>query len=300
MKITCNPQLNFKNDAHFYESADYVIAGLEPYPSDFFKQFPNVKVLSRVGVGVDNVDVTSASNHNVKVFVTSDEPSVAVAELCISNMISLLRHTFEMSDNLKNGIWKPVQGRELRSCTVGIIGLGSIGKQVVKRVSVFGSRIIGYGRTWEKEFASNYHVERKNIQEVFKEANVITIHLPLTSETKGLISHDLIQSVQKGTVILNTSRASVMDNEALLEAVKSERVQGSAVDVFEEDKDPYPYGNAERVILTPHIGSHTIETRRSMEKMAAKNLLVYSSLNDTSDNEKIREILTYIDKHTVN
>lgn len=293
-------ELDFYNEAHMYDSADYVIAGLEPYPSNFFERFPNISVLSRVGVGVDNIDLQSATNHNVKIFITSDKPSVAVAELCVSNMISLLRYTFEMSTKLKFGIWAPVQGRELRSCTVGIIGMGSIGKQVVKRVSPFGSKIIGYGRTWDKDFAVKYCVERKNIHEVFKQANVITIHLPLTSETKGLISRDLIQSVQKGTVILNTSRASVIDNEALLDAIKSEKVKGSAVDVFEEDKDPYPYENADRVILTPHIGSHTIETRRSMEEMAVKNLLKYESLNDTSEHEKIREILTYIDQHTVN
>ena len=115
-----------------------------------------------------------------------------------------------------------------------------------------------------------------------------------------LISRNLIDSVQPGTVILNTSRASVMDNQALLNAIKSEKVQGASVDVFEEDKDPYPFGSAERVILTPHIGSHTIETRRAMEEMAVMNLLTYSSLWDNNDPVKTRKLLTYIDQHTVN
>jgi D-3-phosphoglycerate dehydrogenase / 2-oxoglutarate reductase len=293
-------RLDQDKDAEKYKAADYVIAGLETYHKDFFERFPNICAISRVGVGVDNIDLESAAAHNVKVFITSDKPSVAVAELCVSNMIILLRHTFEMSNHLKRGIWQPVQGRELRSSTVGIIGMGSIGKQVVKRVSSFGSKIIGYARTWDEEFGIRFNVKRKDIKEVFEEANVITIHLPLTRETNMLISKNLIDSVQPGTVILNTSRASVMDNQALLNAINSERVQGAAVDVFAEDKDPYPFGSAERVILTPHIGSHTIETRQAMEKMAVMNLLTYESLRDNNDSVKTREILTYIDKHTIN
>ena len=291
--------LDFSKNSEVYEWADYVIAGLEPYPADFFERFPNINAISRVGVGVDSIDLASAAEHNVQVFITSDKPSVAVAELCVANMISLMRGTFEMSTDLKRGVWNPVQGRDLRGCTVGIVGMGSIGKEVVKRVSAFGSKLIGYGRTWDDSFASEYGVERKTIQEVFKEANAITVHLPLTPETEGMISKELIGSVQSGTVILNTSRAGVMDNRALADAVSDHTVYGAAVDVFDEERDPYPYGELERVILTPHIGSHTLETRRAMEKMAVENLLMFASLSDASDPVKTREILSYVEKHSV-
>jgi len=291
--------LDYSESSKMYESADYVIAGLEPYPPEFFERFPNINAISRVGVGVDSIDLPSAAEHNVKVFITSDKPSVAVAELCVANMVSLMRATFEMSTDLKRGVWNPIQGRDLRGCTVGIIGLGSIGKEVVKRVSGFGSTLIGYGRTWDESFASEYGVRRRTIEEVFKEANAITIHLPLTPETEGVISKELINSVQPGSVVLNTSRAGVMDNRALADAVSDHTVYGAAVDVFDEERDPYPYGELDRVILTPHIGSHTLETRRAMEEMAVKNLLMYASLSDASDPVKTRETLSYIEKHSV-
>ena len=292
--------LDFTKDGELYEQADYVIAGLEPYPAAFFEQFKNINAISRIGVGVDAINVSSATEHSVKVFITSDKPSVAVAELCVSNMIALLRSSFEMSTSLKNGIWNPIQGRDLRGCTVGIIGLGSIGKEVVRRVRPFGSNIVAYSRTWDEVFTAEHGVERKTMKEVFEQSNVITIHLPLTEETNGIISKDLIASLQEGSVLLNTSRAGVLDNQALADAIREHRVQGAAVDVFDEERDPYPYGDLERVILTPHIGSHTVETRKAMEEMAVKNLLTYTSLNNANDPAETREILAYIDKHSVN
>ena len=158
-------QLDYNKNPEMYASADYIIAGLEPYPADFFKKFDNVNVISRIGVGTDAIDLDAATNSNVKVMITSDKPSVAVAELCISNMISILRSTYKMSNNLKNNLWTPIQGRELRSCTVGVIGVGSIGKEVLKRLYAFGSNLIGYSRTWDEKFANEYAVDRRTIEE---------------------------------------------------------------------------------------------------------------------------------------
>lgn len=280
-----------------YSKADYIIAGLEKYSDNFFNKFSNVKAISRVGVGVDCIDLNLASKNDVKVFITSDRPSVAVAELCISNMISLLRHTFTMSNDLRVGNWSPIQGIELRSCTIGVVGMGSIGKEVIKRASIFGSKIIGYGRTWNDEFASKYKVERKSLEEIFVESDIITIHLPFTHETQKLINNKLISLAKPNALILNTSRAGVMDNIAVANALKSNNLGGAAVDVFEEEKDPYPYGSLKNVILTPHIGSHTLETRKAMEKMAVDNIVMYDSL---SSDDRDSEVSKYINKHSVN
>ena len=292
--------LDYTKNSDLFEEADYIIAGVEPYTEEFFQKFKNIKAISRVGVGVDSIDVISANQYGVKIFITSDKPSVAVAELCVSNMISLLRHTYRMSNDLKLNYWNPIQGRELRSCTVGIVGVGSIGREVIKRVHAFGAKLIGYGRTWDEEFANKFGVDRRTLTEVFKESDIITIHLPLTPETKGLISEEVIQLTKSKALILNTSRAGVIDNIALAKSIKSNKLSGAAVDVFDEERDPYPYGELDEVILTPHIGSHTIETRKSMEEMAAKNLVIYDSLSKQTDASKINDILSYIDKHSVN
>ena len=124
------------------------------------KKRRRLKAISRVGVGVDNIDLEAAKSFSKKIFITTDKPSVAVAELCVSNMIALLRGTFLMNEDLKKGNWNIIQGRDIRNCTVGIIGLGSIGKQVVKRLLPFGPKIIGYARTWDHEFSRQYSVDR--------------------------------------------------------------------------------------------------------------------------------------------
>ena len=287
---------NINSHQEEYLEADYVIAGLENYSDDFFKKFKNVKAISRVGVGVDSIDINSANENGVKIFITSDRPSVAVAELCISNMISLLRHTFTMSNNLKLNNWNPMQGKELRSCTIGIVGMGSIGKEVARRVSAFGSKIIGYGRTWNSEFCDSYNIKRKSLEDIFKFSDIITIHLPFTAETNKIIHRELIALTKSDALILNTSRAGVIDNHAVAEALKLNQLGGAAVDVFEEEKDPYPYTTLENVILTPHIGSHTHETRKAMEEMAAENIVIYDSLSINNEDSKLSE---YVNKHSI-
>jgi D-3-phosphoglycerate dehydrogenase len=211
-------------------------------------------------------------------------------------MISLLRHTYTMSNNLKSNHWTPIQGKELRSCTIGIIGLGSIGKEVAKRASVFGSKLLGYGRTWNNEFANSYNIQRKSLEDIFKVSNIVTIHLPFTSETNKLINREIIALAKPDSIILNTSRAGVMDNNALAEALKLNQLGGAAIDVFEEEKDPQPYTTIENVILTPHIGSHTHETRKAMEEMAVENIVIYDSLLSDGEDLKISE---YVNKHSV-
>jgi D-3-phosphoglycerate dehydrogenase / 2-oxoglutarate reductase len=290
--------LDFHKDSTLYKKADYIIAGLEPYTEDFFKKFKNIKAISRVGVGVDCIDLQSSNEHGVKIFITSDKPSVAVAELCISNMISLLRHTLQMSNELKSNHWNPIQGRELRSCIVGIIGVGSIGKELIKRLDAFGSKIIGYGRTWNDEFSNQYNIDRKSIKEIFELSDIITIHLPLTSETRGLIGKEFINLAKNDALILNTSRAGVIDNFALAQAISEKNIK-AAVDVFDEDRDPYPYSDIDGVILTPHIASHTIETRKSMEDMASNTLKIYDSLLNSHAVQDKDEKLAYINKHSV-
>ncbi len=271
-------ELTFPKDKNIYHNIDYIIAGLEQYSNEFFKEFKNLKAISRVGVGIDNIDLDAAKKNKVKVFVTSDKPSVAVSELCISNMISLLRHVHTMSNELKKGKWNPIQGRDIRNLTVGIVGLGSIGKEVVKRLSNFGPNIISYSRTWDLNFALQYKISKKSLNYVFRNSDIITIHLPSTKETKKMINKQMILSMKPNSIIINTSRASVIDNITLANSLKKKLILGAAIDVFNEEKKIYPFDKLENVILTPHIGSHTLETRSEMEKMAVENILNYDRL----------------------
>ena len=252
---------------------DYIIAGLEPYDADFFANCPKLKCISRVGVGTDNINLEAAKAAGVRICITSDQPSVAVAELCVGNIISLLRNTHEMKSRLlKDGDWKPIQGIELRNCSVGIVGLGSIGKELAKRLSVFGCEIKSASRTWNREFAASLGIQQLPLHQIFKECNVVSVHLPLEQNTKGIISEELISSMMTGSILLNTSRAAIVDNVALAKSIKKGLIAGAAIDVFDDEPDIYPYQDLENVILSPHIGSHTKETRHAMEQMAINNV----------------------------
>ena len=136
-------------------------------------------------VGTDNIDLEAARAAKVKICITSDHPSVSVAELCVGNMISLLRHTHTMSEALKAGHWQQIQGKELRNCCVGVVGLGSIGKELVRRLRPFGCKIVAASRSWNSSFAESMGVERVSLETIFQTCNIVSIHLPLEEDTRG-------------------------------------------------------------------------------------------------------------------
>lgn len=290
---------DISKDPTLYDGVDYIIAGLEKYDEAFFNKYPRVRAISRVGVGVDSIDTKAALARGVKIFKTSDKPSVAVAELCVSNMIALLRGTFKMTQALKSGGWNPIQGKELRSCTVGVVGVGSIGKEVIKRLHGFGCNLLGTGRTWDADFASTYSVEHVSLEELMKLSDVLTVHLPYTKETEKVISRPLIMAMPRGAVLINTSRSGVIDNDAVAECLRNGHLAGAAIDVFNEHRSISPYEAIDNVILTPHIGSHTIETRKSMEAMAVESLILQDKLEHSSTDDEARAIFNYLSKHTV-
>ena len=222
----------------------------------FFSILVNSDVF-RVGVGVDNIDLKAATEMGVRVCITSDKPSVAVAELCIGNTIALIRHTHKMSEQLKKGIWAPIQGVELRNCVFGIVGLGSIGKELAKRLVAFGCKVKSCSRSWNEDFALEYEIERQTLPALFEECNVVSVHLPFDQTTKGVISEKLINSMQKGSIIINTSRAGVMDNGAVATVLKMGHLTGAAIDVFDEEPSLAPYtGYAQCDIESSHWLSH--------------------------------------------
>lgn len=288
LEVIRNPtgsELDYKQHSGLFSQVDYIIAGLEQYDRNFFSNFKNIKCISRVGVGVDSIDVDAAKEFSVPIYITSDQPSVSVAELCISNMIALLRSSFKMSESLKMSKWTQIQGRDLRNCTVGIVGFGAIGKQVAKRLQPFGCKILGTGRTWDTASASKYGVERSELKSLFEKSNIVTVHLPLTKETQGVITRGLIQLMPKDSILVNTSRSGVVDNHAVRDAILEKKLVGAAIDVFSEHRKISPYEDLENVILTPHIGSHTIETRRAMEQMAFENILSHIKLEELEKND---------------
>jgi len=250
-----------------------IIAGTEKITERVLRKAKSLRVISRYGVGLDSIDLEAAARRGITVCSSSDAPTQAVAELTLALMLNLYRRISDVDKDIRSNEWNPLMGRLLFGKTLGIIGLGRIGKAVVKLVQPFSLTIMTNDPNPDNEFISAYKIKLSPLKKVLSESDVISIHAPLTKETYHLIGSKELALVKKDAIILNTARGSLIDEEALIEALAKGVIGGAALDVFEEE--PY-YGklkNFDNVILTPHIGSLTKETRIRMELETVENLL---------------------------
>ncbi|RKY95800.1 MAG: 3-phosphoglycerate dehydrogenase [Candidatus Hydrothermota bacterium] len=221
----------------------------------------NAKLIIRGGVGLDNIDLEGAKAKGIKVVNTPEASSISVAELAIGFMFALSRHIVRGTVGLREGKWekKQLKGTELFGKTLGIIGMGRIGREVAKRAKCLGMNVIAtrHVRQIPEELAKTVSYD-----ELYKEADFISIHIPLTEETRHMISKEAFEKMKDGVVIINCSRGGVVDEKVLLEALKNGKVKGAALDVFEVEP---PVDNEllklDNVIGTPHIGASTKEAQ---------------------------------------
>jgi D-3-phosphoglycerate dehydrogenase / 2-oxoglutarate reductase len=257
---------------------DAVIAGTELYTKEVLEQLPNLKVISRLGVGMDNIDINVAKQKGIKVYKTQTTPALAVAELVLGFMLDLARKISYQNNILKSNIWKKEMGNLLHGKTLGIIGLGVIGKELVKLVKGFDFNILAFDLYQDEKFAKEHGVSYCNLDTLLSESDIISIHLNLTDETNQLMNTEQISKMKPGSILINASRGEMIDEEALYKALKEKRILGAGLDVY--NNEPYlgPLTEFDNVILTPHIGSYAKELRIQMEIEAVENLI--SGLNE--------------------
>jgi D-3-phosphoglycerate dehydrogenase len=255
-----------------------IIAGGEKYNKDVIKELTVLQCVSRCGAGIDNIDVEEAKALAIDVRNTPEVPARAVAELTIGLILSLLRDIPHCDKNVRDGKWVKPMGNLLYGKTVGIYGMGRIGKIVAEIVLKCGAKVIGTDIYKNWHWATEHKIRHVDLQELLKESDILTIHISYSEQLKHIIGGKELASMKQGAYLVNTARGNIVDEKALYEALKTGHLAGVALDVYE--KEPYKGKLAEldNVILTPHIGSYTIETRREMEKQAVANLL--ESLND--------------------
>lgn len=250
-----------------------IIAGTEKITERVLKNAKSLQVISRYGVGLDNIDLEATARRGITVCSSPDAPTQAVAELTLALILNLYRRISEVDRNLRSNEWNPLMGRLLFGKTLGIIGLGRIGKAVVKLVQPFHSTIMAHDPNPDNEFISAYNVKLSSLKKVLSGSDIISLHASLTKETYHLIGPKEFALMRKDAIILNTARGSLIDEEALIEALEKGIIGGAALDVFEEEPYHGRLKNFDNVILTPHIGSLTNETRIRMELETAENLL---------------------------
>jgi D-3-phosphoglycerate dehydrogenase / 2-oxoglutarate reductase len=284
IELRLNPFNRRLTPADYDECLDgvsYVIAGLEPYNTEIFRRYPQIKVLSRIGIGVDSIDLAAAETHGVTVYNTPAAPSLSVAEQTIAFIIALSRGLFQMNGDFHKGLWQPFMGREVSSLTVGLLGFGRIGGMVAERLMPFGCRLIGHDPCWDNDKASAFSVKNVPLATVIEEADILSIHIPLGPDTHHFVNRQLMQKMKTGAYLINTARGGIVDDEALIDLLRSGRIAGAALDVFEDEPNTSLYEGVPNLIAIPHAGSNSAEARYRMEMGAVQNLIAYIEADKT-------------------
>jgi D-3-phosphoglycerate dehydrogenase len=234
-----------------------------------------LKVIGRAGTGVDNIDVPSATRRGILVMNTPGGNTISAAEHTVSMLMSLARNIPQAHQSIAKGEWerKRFTGTEVFEKTLGVIGLGRIGREVALRCHGLGMTVIGYDPVIAPEAAAKIDIELVPLEEIFRRSDFITVHTPLTSDTKGLLNDATLARCKKGVRLINCARGGIIDEGALLRALESGRVAGAALDVFEvEPPKANPLLKHSRVIATPHLGASTDEAQEKVALQIAHQI----------------------------
>ena len=240
---------------------------------------PSLRVVANFAVGYDNVDLAACRVRGVVVTNTPNVLTDATAELTVALMLAAARHLGEGERLVRAGSWEgwePQQllGLELRTATVGVVGPGRIGARVAELVSGFGSRLLYASRKSRPELESRLGIERRALEELVGEADVVTLHVPLDADTRHMVDRRLLGRFKPGALLVNTARGGLVDTDALVEALQSGRLGGAGLDVYENEPDvPAELVALENVVLAPHLGSATHTARDGMARLAAENVI---------------------------
>jgi D-3-phosphoglycerate dehydrogenase len=238
-----------------------------------------LRVIGRAGIGVDNVDVAAASARGIVVVNTPEGNNVTTAEHAIALLVALARHVPQATASMKAGKWekKRFEGLELFNRTLGVLGLGNIGRIVASRARGLGMRVVAYDPHIPEEVAQRLDVELVDFDELLARSDALTVHVPRTKETTGLLGRAAFAKAKHGVLVVNAARGGIVDEAALLEALESGRVGAAALDVFVEEPPPadHPLVNHERVICTPHLGASTEQAQVNVAIAVAEQVRDY-------------------------
>ncbi|MCD6390772.1 MAG: phosphoglycerate dehydrogenase [Dehalococcoidia bacterium] len=250
-----------------------MIAGVEPLTASVLQQAKGLKVVSRCGVGLDNVDLNAARALGITIRNTPDAPTESVAELTIGFIFNLLRKIAFLDREVRKGNWAKESGSLVRGKNVGIVGLGRIGKRVAEMLLALGAKVAGTDIQPDYEWLQTKQVPLISLEELLKQSEILCLHVSSTGNIKQLIGRKEMESMPKGAYLINTSRGEVVDHDALYSMLSGGHLSGAALDVFHHEPYTGPLTHLDNVILTPHIGSYAREARMEMEIQAAENLI---------------------------
>lgn len=273
-EVQLNPhgrKLTVSESQTLLTEVDGLIAGVEILNEEVFDAAPNLKVISRVGVGMDAVDMAAASARNIQVVNTPDAHVDAVAELALSGLLNGLRKQVSSAIALREGRWERQMGRLLKGRSVGLIGLGKVGQALVQLLEPFGVTIRAYDPYWPEAFAEQYSVKKCVLAEVLAESEAVSLHVPGGGE--AIISAPELSQIKPDCVLVNTARGGLIDENALFDFLTKNPNAMAVLDVFESEPYDGPLAKLENTILSAHLGAFAVDCRVAMETQAAENLL---------------------------
>ncbi|MDK2798725.1 MAG: hypothetical protein PWQ70_344 [Clostridiales bacterium] len=276
-EVVLNPYGNIMTEEEMIneiQDVDGIIIGVDPLNSNVLRHAKKLKAISKYGVGVDNIDIEYAKKEGIPVTRAVGANANAVADYAVALMLGVARRIVYIDQECRQLNWSKITTIEMWNKTLGLVGLGSIGKGVAKRISGFNMKVLAYDLYQDEEYAKANNIEYVSLEKLLKESDFISLHLPLTKDTKNLISYKEFEMMKDKAVIVNTARGGIIDEEALLWALKENKIWGAGIDVFEEE----PPKNQEllkldNIIIGSHCAASTYEAIDNMGMMAAQNLI---------------------------
>jgi D-3-phosphoglycerate dehydrogenase / 2-oxoglutarate reductase len=248
------------------------LAGSEPYTRKAFEALPDLKIVARAGVGYDAVDVAAATDHGVVVTIAPGTNQDSVAEHTFLLLLALARNLIAQHQPITEGKWPRKANLPLRGRVLSVIGLGRIGKSVALRGLAFGMKVMAYEPYPDKAFIDKHGIKLTTLEEVLKNGDYITLHLPATAESKHLINARTLALMKPTAYLVNTARGAIIDETALVEALSSKKLAGAGLDVFDEEPPPgdHPLLKLENVVFTAHTAGVDTQSRDEMALKAAE------------------------------
>ncbi|PWS28176.1 hydroxyacid dehydrogenase [Pedobacter yonginense] len=268
----------------YYEGADAIITGLETINEDLLSDLPKLKIIAKYGVGLDNIDLEACANRNVKIGWVGGVNKESVAEITIGFMLMLSRNLYLTSNQLKTLHWNKSGGFSLNGRCIGIIGVGHIGKELIRLLKPFNANVIVNDIVDVSDFAKANDVQMVDKETLFKMADIVTVHTPLTAETKNMINKDTLAIMKSTASVINTARGGIVNEEDLKEALSNNVISGAALDVYEvEPPTDSSLLGLPNLICTPHIAGNAYQAVVDMGMASIHHILNYQKENTISD-----------------
>ena len=256
-----------------------VIAGVDVWNEELFRLAPGLRVLTRFGVGFDNFDLVAAKRHGIQACNARAMNANSVAESAVAMILNAMKSIPHLTDSLREGEWERFVGQELTGKTVGLLGFGAIGQRVAKMLQGFDVQLYAYDKYPSRDTAEQYRVTLTDAGTLLKTSDVVSMHLPSLPETRHFMNRETFGLMKDGSYFVNTARGAVVDEAALLEAVKSGKLRGVSLDVYEEEpaKASNPLFHLPNVFCTPHIAAETTETYRRISLCCARQIIAVAN-----------------------